>query len=325
MQNTRLNVSKLLAVMCFVFPAWQGAALAQTYPDKPVRLVLGFSAGGIADVLSRSIGQYLSTELGQPVVVENKPGADGQIALSQLALAPPDGYTIGLVDSGMAVNAVLYSNKSYDPVKDFTPILYLGEVPNFIAVNQIVGTNTLAEFIALAKANPGKMNYAATASSTWLATEMFNAAAGIHLVRIPYKGQAQGLPALMAGDVQMIISAVGPLVPLAKAGKLKPLAVSGPKRTKLAPDVPTTAEAGLPGMVYMNWYVILGPANMPRTVVDRLANGLRKVMTNPADIAKLEEMGVEPNPLPAEKFIAILKNDLTKMKTVVETAKIKAE
>lgn len=315
----------VLSVACFAVPTWQTPAAAQTFPDKPVRMIVGFSAGGIADVVSRVVAQYMSTDLGQPVIVDNKPGADGQIALGQLAAAAPNGYTIGLADSGLAVNTVMYSNKAYDPLKDFTPLLSLGEVPNFIAVNPSVKANTLGEFIALAKANPGKMNYAATASSTWLATELLNSTAGINLVRIPYKGQAQGLPALMAGDVQLIVSAVGPLAPLAKEGKLRPLAVSASRRTWLAPDVPTTAEAGLPGMVYVNWYVILAPANMPRPVSDRLSASLRKVMADPAVIAKFKEMGIEPNPLSAAEFTAVLKSELTKMEGIVKTANIKVE
>jgi tripartite-type tricarboxylate transporter receptor subunit TctC len=325
MRTNRSSLWASFASMLLIIGAWHAPATAQPYPDKPIRLVIGFSAGGIADVVSRVIAQYLNNEMGQPVIVDNKPGADGQIAMGQLSSAAPNGYTIGLADSGMAVNAVMYSNKAYDPVKDFTPLLYLGDVPNFIAVSPMVKANTLAEFIAQAKAAPGKMNYAATASSTWLASEMFNAAAGIELVRIPYKGQAQGLPALVAGDVQLILSAVGPLVPLAKEGKLKPLAVSAPKRTWLAPNVPTTAEAGYPDMIYMNWYVVLGPANLPAPIAERLTSGLRKVMADPAVLAKFREMGIEANTKSPAEFTALLKGELTKMEGIVKSANIKVE
>jgi tripartite-type tricarboxylate transporter receptor subunit TctC len=298
---------------------------AQAYPDRPIHLVTGFSAGGIADAVSRVIAQHLGTELGQPVVVENKPGADGQIALSQLSSAAPNGYTIGLADSGMAVNAVLYSNKSYDPIKDFTPLGYIGEVPNFIAVTPSLSARTLSEFIAYAKANPGKMNYAATASSTWLMTERFKAAAGVDLMRIPYTGQAQGLPALMVGDVQMMISAVGPLVPLAKQGKLRPLAVTATRRSWLTPDVPTTTEAGYPDMVYVNWYVILGPAGMPRPLADRITASLRKVLGEPAVASKLRDMGIEPGTMSADEFTTMLKSELAKMHEIAKAANIKID
>lgn len=325
MTNLGSLMGKWLAAACVAAAAVQGSALAQTYPTKPVRMAVGFAAGGILDTIARVTSQRLGTHLGQTVVVENKPGADGRIALQQVVASAPDGYSLALADSGLAVNALLYANRPYDPYKDFTPVFYLGEVPNFIAATPALNVNTLAEFIAYAKARPGKLNYAATASSTLLAAELFKASASLDIVRIPYKGQALGLPALMAGDVQVMVSAVGPLAPLAKQGKIKALAVTALKRTPLAPEIPTTTEAGLPGMVYVNWYVYVGPAGLPRPVVDRLYADLRKVVAEPEVIAQLRLMGVEPNPRSPEEFASILKNEMAKIERIVKSANLRIE
>lgn len=317
-------IGRFAAAACLL-TATCGGALAQAYPTKPVKMSVGFAPGGIADVITRAISQRLAVYLKEPVVVENKPGADGRIALQQLAASAPDGYSLGLADSGLAVNALLYANKPYDPIKDFTPIFYLGEVPNYVAVTPSLNVNTLQEFVEYAKARPGKLNYAATASSTLLAAELFKSTAGVDIVRIPYKGQALGLPALLAGDVHLMVSAVGGLTPMVKQGKVKALAVTGLKRTALAPEVPTTTEAGLPGMVYINWYVILGPAGLPRPVVDRLNADLRKTVSDPEVVATLNKMGIEINPRSPEEFATILNGELAKIENIVKTANLKVE
>lgn len=302
------------------------SSFADEFPTRPVKLIVGFAPGGIADVVTRVIAQSASQHLGQPVVVENKPGADSRIALQQLASATrPDGYSINLSDASLVVNAVLYSTRSYDPVKDFTPLLYVGEVPNFIAVGPAVPANTLTEFIGYAKANPGKLNYAAGGGSTMLGTELFKAAANVDIKYIPYKGQPMGLTALMGGDVHLMVSSVGPLAPLVKQGKIKALAVTSRKRTSLAPDVPTTTEAGLPAMVYTNWFVILGPAEMPRSVVERLQAALRKVMAEALVSTRLKDMGIDTNSIPADEFRAFLRSELARMENIVRSANLKIE
>ena len=185
--------------------------------------------------------------------------------------------------------------------------------------------NTLREFIDFATANPGKLNYAATAASTMLAAEMFKSAARVNIVMVRYKGAAFGIPAVVSGEVQMLVSAVGTLAPLVKQGQVRGLAVTAPKRTPLAPDVPTTAEAGLPEMVYVNWYCIVGPAGMPRPVVDRLNAELRKVVAEPAVAAQLRKMGIEPAPTSPEEFTAILKSELAKIDKVITSANLKVD
>jgi tripartite-type tricarboxylate transporter receptor subunit TctC len=322
----RFAISFGMAVLstCLVVAA-TGQAFGQAYPAKPVHMTVGFAPGGIADVVTRLLANALTGPLGQPVVVENKPGADGRIALQQLAAAAPDGYTIGLADAGLAVNAVMFQQKSYDPLKDFTPLLYIGEAANFIAVNPSLPVSTLGEFIAYAKARPGQLNYAATASSTMLGGELFKARAGLDIVAVRYKGQAQGLPAVMAGECQLMVSSVGPLAPFVKDGKLKALAVTSAKRSPLAPDVPTAVEAGLPGMVYVNWYVVLAPPALPKAIADRLQADLRKALADPAVIARLQQMGITPAPASPEEFVTMLKGELVKMENIVKTANIKVD
>lgn len=300
-----------------------GSAWASDYPTRPIIMTVGFAAGGPADIVTRIVAQPLSERVGQPVVVENKPGADGRLQLEQLARATPDGYTIGLADSGLAVNALLYTKAAYDPLKDFTPIIYLGQIPNFIAVPPTTPMNTLSEFIAYAKANPGKLNYAATASSTMLAAEMFKATAGLKIQRVPYRGAAYGIQALLRGEVQVMVSAVGTLAPLVKEGRVKAFAVTAPNRTPLAPSIPTTAEAGLPAMVYVNWYCIVGPAGMPRPLVDRLNAEVRKLLADPKVANQLRNMGIEPTPTSPEEFREILKTELAKIDKVITAGDLK--
>jgi tripartite-type tricarboxylate transporter receptor subunit TctC len=286
-------------------------------------MTVGFAAGGPADIVTRIVAQPLSVALGQAVVVENKPGADGRLQLQQLARSTPDGYTLGLADSGLAVNALLYTNAAYDPLKDFTPIVYLGQIPNFIAVTPSLPVNSLSEFIAYGKANPGKLNYAATASSTIIAAEMFKSTAGLNIVRVPYRGAAFGIQALLRGEVQVMVSAVGTLAPLVKQGRVKAFAVTALKRSPLAPLIPTTAEAGLPAMVYVNWYCIVGPAGMPRPIVDRLNADVRKALADPKVAAQLRNMGIEPAPTSPEEFREILKTELTKIDKVITAGDLK--
>lgn len=321
--GARLGASALLA--CLIGAASPSVALAQTYPSRPVHMTVGFPPGGIADAVTRVVANALAGPLGQPVVVENKPGADGRIALQQLAAAAPDGYTLGVADAGFAVNTVMFKQRSYDPVNDFTPLLYIGEAANFIAVTPTLPVNTLQEFIAYAKARPGELNYAATASSTMLGGEIFKARAALDIVAVRYKGQAHGLPAVMAGECQLMVSSVGPLTPHVKAGKLKALAVTSSKRSLLAPDVPTAIEAGLPDMVYVNWYVVLAPPGLPKPISERLQADLRKALADPAVISRLQQMGITPAPGSPEEFLAMLKRELSDMDAIVKSANIRVE
>lgn len=325
MVNRRGMIRAFVAALCIAAGSVTQTVNAQSYPAKPIKMLVGFGPGGPADTVARILAQRLGSEIGQPVIVENKPGADTRIAMEMVATSPPDGYTIALADSGLAVNSVLYVNPPYDAVKDFTPIFYIGEIPNFIAVTPSLNVKTLGDFLAYAKARPGDLNYAGTASSTIIAAEMLNSVAGLRTVLVRYKGAAFGIPALASGEVQFMVSAVGGLVPLIKAGKVKALAVTAPQRTPLMPDIPTTAEAGLPEMVYVNWYSIIGPAGMPTTIVERLNAELRKVVADPEIASKIRAIGLEPTPRTPADFSAKLKDELTKLEKVVRSANLKVQ
>ena len=322
MTNLGIRLARALTAACLAV-AMGSSAWAADYPTRPIIMTNGFAAGGIADIVTRIVAQPLSVRLGQPVVVENKPGADGRLQLQQLTRATPDGYTLGLADSGFAVNSLLYENTAYNPLKDFTPIIFIGEVPNFIVVPPSLKIDNLRDFIAYGKSHPGQMNYAATASSTLLAAEMFKYTAGLDIVRVPYRGQAFGIPALLAGDVQLMVSAVGPFAPLVKQGKVKALAVTSTKRTALVPTIPTTAEAGLPEMVYVNWYCIVGPAGMPRPIVERLNAELRQVLADPNVVSQLGNMGIVPTPGAPDVVTEVLTREMAKIEKVVAAGNLK--
>lgn len=268
-------------------------AAAQSFPTKPVRLVVGFATGGITDIMARTVAPGLGNFLGQPVVVEAKPGADSLLASEFIAKAAPDGHTIYLASSAHAINATLYKNPTFSASKDFVTIAMLGEIPNIIAVHPSVPVSTLREFIELAKQKKGDVNYAATASSTYLAMELLNSMAGMKVTRIAYKGSAPATTAILAGEVQVIVTAIGPMVPFMKAGKLKGLAVSSIKRSQLMPDIPTGSEAGVPGYNASTWYAFLAPAKTPRDALEKLDQGIRRALADPQLRAGFISQGIE--------------------------------
>ncbi|HWL27747.1 MAG TPA: tripartite tricarboxylate transporter substrate-binding protein [Burkholderiaceae bacterium] len=322
-----MKLSSLATRLLLAMAAFPLVAMAQSaYPSRAISLTVGFSPGGPTDTVGRAIAQKLASVLGQTVIVENKPGADGRIQLQHLAHAPADGYQIGLTDSGLAVNALLYKTPPYDVNKDFTLITYVGDMPNAIAVPSDLKIDTLKDFLAYARARPGKLNYAATASSTILATEMLLDMANLSIERVRYKGAAVAFPALMTGEIQLMVSAAGTLAPFVKQqGKIKALAVTSKRRTPVMPDVPTTAEAGLPDYVATNWYAIVGPANMPAAVVEKLNAALQKVLADRDVVAQLERIGITPDPAPASRLESVLKSDLQKFDAVINKANLKTD
>ncbi|MBC7778751.1 MAG: tripartite tricarboxylate transporter substrate binding protein, partial [Proteobacteria bacterium] len=238
---------RLLVPFTLLMACLATQALAQTWPSRPLRVIVGFPPGGPVDLVARIVSPRLATQLGQPVVVENRPGADASIAMETVARATPDGYTLLLVQPGIAINPPLYKTVPFDPVKDFAPIILIGESPNIVAVHNGLPASSMQEFLALARAKKGSLFYGATSSPTHLATELLNTLAGIQTVRVPFKGAPPALAALMSGEVQLVISSVGTLLPLARAGRVRALAVTSAKRSALLPDLPTVAEAALPG------------------------------------------------------------------------------
>jgi tripartite-type tricarboxylate transporter receptor subunit TctC len=300
------------------------AALAQAYPSKPVRMVVGFVAGGPTDALARIVAQRLGGALGQQVVVENRGGADGVIGADAVAKSAPDGYTIFFASAGHAINASLYSKVPYRTVEDFEPITRIGESPNIIAVTPALPVKDLRELIALAKAKPGELNYGATSSPTHLATELLASNAGIKLTRVPYKGAAPAMQALMAGDVQMVLSGIGTMLPQARAGRIKALAVTGSQRSPLAPEIPTVVESGL-NYVATTWYGLLAPAGTPRSIIDRLNRDARAQLDDPAMKAQLAPQGVVLQPSTPEEFGAFLRAEVATWAKVVRDTGARVE
>ncbi len=302
-----------------------GSAASQNYPAKPVRMIVGFAAGGPTDALARLYAQRLGGALGQQVVIENRGGADGVIAAEAVARSAPDGYTLFFASSGHAINASLYRNVPYRTVEDFEPIALIGESPNLIAVTPSLPARDLRELIALAKAKPGALNYGATSSPTHLATELLTSMAGIQVTRIPYKGAAPAMAALMAGDVQLVLSGIGTMLPQVRGGRLKGLAVTSAERSPLAPEIPTVVESGLPNYVATTWYGLLAPAGTPRPIVERLNQDTRALLDDAAMKAQIASQGVMTTAMTPEQFGSFLRAEVAKWAKVVQDTGARVE
>jgi tripartite-type tricarboxylate transporter receptor subunit TctC len=303
-----------------------GVALA-AYPDRPVRVVLGFAAGGGSDILLRSITPGLSEILGQAVVVDNRPGAAGNVAMAAVAKAAPDGYTLLMGTPGLATNPSLYPNAGFDPVRDFAPISLVGSVQNVLIVKKSLPVATVSELIAYARANPGKLNMASpgAGSSQHLAAELFNAMAGISMVHIAYKGGAPAMNDVMAGQVDLMFNVLPSALPQIKAGTVKALGVTGTSRSKTLGDVPTLAEAGLPGYSAVTWNGILAPAGTPSAIVQQLNQAIVKVMQSPAVIERLQGMGQDVVTSTPEAFATFIRDEAAKWRKTIEAAKIRIQ
>lgn len=270
------------------------AALAQTYPSKPIRLMVAFPPGGSTDLMARSLANELTKSLGQAVVVENKAGANGNIGSGEVAKAPPDGYTLLL--SGVGTNAInhsLYPSMTYDSLRDFEHVTLLAEGPNVLLVNPNFPAKSVPELIALAKAQPGKLFYGSNGngSSGRLAMEMLRQATGIDMVHVPYKGGGPSMLALMAGEVQMLFTNQDQALPQVKAGKVRAIGVASAKRNPAYPDVPTIAEQGVPGFAAVSWFGLSAPAKTPTEIIKKLHEETVKIISQPEFRARLESTG----------------------------------
>ena len=290
------------------------------YPNKPIKLIVGFATGGPTDIISRLFAKQLSVQLNTPVVVDNKAGADSLLASQATMLAEPDGYTIYIASSAHAINPSLFKKAGFDAVKDFTSISMIGDIPNLIVVSPALPVQTLVELIQYAKLHKGELNYATSASVIYLATEMMLKAAGISMQRIAFKGAAPAIPALVNNDVQMMISGIGPLLPMTKSGRLKPLAVTSVKRSVLAPEIPTANEAGIPGYFSSVWYALLAPPKLSKDIIDFLNTETKKVLANKDVKESLLGLGVEPIYSTSVELQNYMSSEVDKwQKIVVET------
>jgi tripartite-type tricarboxylate transporter receptor subunit TctC len=304
------------------------AAPAQTYPTKPVRLVVPFAPGGGTDIVARLVTQYMGEGLGQPVVADNRGGAGSTLGTEIVAKAAADGYTLLLGNISLAFNAELYRNKlSYDALRDLAPITLVAVQPNILVIHPSLPAKTLKEFIAVARANPGKYSYASagTGSGTHLAGELLKMLTKIDVVHVPYKGTGPALNDLIGGQVQVMVSTFASALPHTRTGRLRALAVTTAKRSNATPDVPTLIEAGVPGFEYSTWYGLLAPAGVRRDIVGKLNATAKQVLAREDLKQKFESQGVDPlSDTPAE-FAAYLSSETAKWAKVVRATGARPE
>ena len=319
------RITGALSVLLFV----AGTALAQVaaYPGKPVRFIVPFPAGGPTDVLGRVVGQKLAEQLGQPVVLDNRSGAGGNLGIEMAAKSPPDGYTILLGAPPLAISPHLYAKLNYDTLRDFAPISLVASMPTILLVHPSVPVKTLQELVRLARANPGKLNFGSggAGTSNHLASELLKGLAGVNLVHVPYKGASQAMLGLLGGQVDMVVIGTPTAVPQILAGKVRALAVLSDKHLPAIPAIPTAAEAGFPSYEVTTWYGVLAPAGTPRNIVDRLNAELAKVVTAAASKERLISAGFDPLTGTPEQFAEFIKAETVRWGKVIREAGIKAE
>ncbi|TPQ40650.1 Bug family tripartite tricarboxylate transporter substrate binding protein [Cupriavidus pinatubonensis] len=314
----------LVAAAVFSAPAVQ----AQAYPNKPIRMVVGFPSGGAPDTLARIVSEKISPSWGQPVVVDNKPGAGGNIGAEAVAHAPADGYTLAMGTVGThSINGALYSKMPYDMVKDFTPVILVATTPNVLVVHPGVPAKNVSELIALAKARPGGLTFGTPGVGTSLhvAGELFNSMAGVKITHVPYKGRAMAIPDLLGGHITMMFDNLPSALPVVKEGKLRALGVTSAKRSPSAPDIPTLAEQGLPGFEADSWFAIFAPANTPKDVVAKLNAEFNRIYSLPDVQAKLKTLGLDRVLGTPEKLAAYQRSEIAKWAKVVKESGAKAE
>ncbi|MDO8768121.1 MAG: tripartite tricarboxylate transporter substrate binding protein [Burkholderiaceae bacterium] len=321
------NCLRMLGVASLV--AASLASQAQTWPERPVRLVVPFPAGGATDLVARVIAQRVSKDIGQQVIVDNKAGAGGTIGSAEAAKSTADGYTLLLTTSSThAISPHLMSKLPYDPIRDFTPIAHLADAASVLLVTPSLPVKTMAELIDYAKKHPGQLNYASSGNGTivHLTTEAFKAQAGIFITHVPYKGTALAIPDVIAGSVQVLIDAIPSGMPHVKSGRLRALAVTGEKRSALAPELPTVAEAGLPGFSSVTWFGLYAPRGLKPELVARVHEAFEKAAHAPDVVESLAKLGVEPSPLgsPA-KFAAMVSADSQRWARIIRERKITIE
>jgi tripartite-type tricarboxylate transporter receptor subunit TctC len=315
------------ALVALAVLAFAGTAAAQPYPSKPIRMLVGFAAGGPTDVLARLVGQAMSDSLGGTVVVDNKPGASGMIADDVVAKAPPDGYTLGMMSSAHSTNPAMYASVPHDVVADFTSIALVARTPYILVVAPSVPAHSVSELVAWIKAQPGDVIYGSNAigGRTHLAAELLARLAGLRLVHVPYKGSSPNLAALIAGDIPFTFENPAVLGGPIQAGKMRPLAVTSPARMAAWPELPTIAESGYPGFDVVGWFGVRGPARLPADLVVRLNAAIVAAIETPLLRARFAGLGAEPGGGSAESFERFVANDAAYWGKVIRDAGIKGE
>ncbi len=321
-------MKKAVAVAAAVLAFSALEAVAQPYPSKPIRMFVGFSAGSATDIVARVVSKGLSERIGQPIVIDNKTGAGGSLAGEAVARAAPDGYTLLTVSSAIAVNPAVYAKLPFDVEKDLTPIVNVGTLPLVLLVNRTLPTGSLREFIQYAKTRPGELHYGSSGKggSIHLATELLNTVAGIKLVHVPYRGNPQAVTALLGGEVQVLVDTVLLAAPNLKSQKVAALAITGTARSPLAADLQTFAEAGLPGYNAGLFFGVMGPANLPREIVDKLNAEINVVLKSAEAESRLGTAGgLQIAGGTTTQFGELMRAELAKWKQIADVSGIKAE
>jgi tripartite-type tricarboxylate transporter receptor subunit TctC len=304
------------------------AAFAQgTYPERPIRFIVPFTAGSGTDIVARTVGDHMSKTLGQPIIIENRPGAGGTLGAAVVAKSAPDGYILLVPSAGHVANPAIYKSLPYDTHKDFAGITPLASLPNVLIVSPSKGYKTAKDLVARAQAHPGELNYgsAGTGSATHMNAEIFRQSAKFEAQHVPYKGTPEAMTEVVAGRIDFFFAPLSSALPLIKDDRVKALAVGTAKRTPLLPDVPTTVEAGYPNSEYVFWVALLAPAATPKGVVDKLNAAALKALAAPEIQEKLHVLGAEPMPMSPAQFDAFLKQETARMTQVVKSAGIQAQ
>ena len=314
-------MKRLLIAAATVFAVASATAQA-AYPSKVIKIIVPFTAGSATDIMARIVGEKLTTSMGQPVVVENRPGAGGTLGASQVAKSEPDGYTLLVVSTGHVVNPALYANLNYDTLGDFVGVSPLAAVPSVLVVGAGSPIKNVAELIATAKAKPGQLNYASAGvgSATHVNAEKFRAQANIQVTHIPFKGTPETIVEISAGRVDFMFTPVLSSIPSIRDNRMRALAVSTAKRSSALPDIPTVAEAGLPGFVFDFWIGLLAPAKTPKAIVNKLNAEVRNLLQQPDVKDKLSKLGADPMPMSSEQFDAYIKEEFTTLGAVMKSA-----
>lgn len=313
-----------LAALAFTAPGWA----AKPYPERPVTLVVGYAAGGATDIVARLVAKALTDQLGQTIVVENKTGANSNIGAEIVSRAAPDGYTLYVGSIANTINRTLYSKLNYDFIKDFKPIGLLATIPNILVVNPKLPVKTVPEYLAYAKANPGKLTCASSGSgsSIHLSCELFKMQTGTDILHVPYRGSGPAVADLLGGQVDSMFDNLPSSLPHVQAGKLRAIGVTSPQRLPAVPDVPTLAESGLPGFDVESWFGLMAPAGTPQPVIERLNQALNKALADPALVASYKQSGfyAPQPPNTPDTFARKIASEIDKWGAVVKRADIKA-
>jgi tripartite-type tricarboxylate transporter receptor subunit TctC len=318
-QTTKPQLAVAVAVLIVI----STAAYAQNYPSKPIRYIVPFPPGGGQDLVVRALAPRMTEALGQPVLVDNRPGAATMVGAELAAKSPPDGYTVfNGSNTTLSINPNLYSKVPYDPIKDFAPVTYIASLPNLLVVHPSLPVRTVKELAALARVKPGQLNFGSSGTGTpaQLAGVMFGDAAGVKLVHVPYRGSSQALTALISGETQIMFSSITSTLPFVKSGRMRAIAVTGAKRSLAAPELPTVAESGFPGFEAVTWYGLFVPAGTPAAIIARLNAEMVKILHAPDFRDWLVTQGADPVGGTPEELAAFVKSELNKYAKIVKAS-----